>query len=75
MLKSGRARRAVANCLFLVVFSCSSVRIKFSCSVKLALARDGVLQKAEVQEGNSRNLPSSSRAPGEESSESFSVGY
>jgi hypothetical protein len=27
------------------VFSCSSVRIKFSCSVKLALVRDGVCFK------------------------------
>ena len=39
MLKSGRAKRAVANCLLRVVFSCSRVRIKFSCSVILALGR------------------------------------
>lgn len=36
ILKSGRAKRAVENCLLRVVFSCSSVRIKFSCSVMLA---------------------------------------
>ena len=39
MLKSGRARRAVANCLLRVVFSRSRVRIKFSCSVRLVLVK------------------------------------
>ncbi len=37
MLKSGRTKRAVANCLLRAVFSCSIVRIRFSCSIMLEL--------------------------------------
>jgi len=32
MLRRGSARSAAANCLLRAVFSCSRVRIKFSCS-------------------------------------------
>jgi hypothetical protein len=49
ILKSGRAKRAVPNCLLRVVFSCSSVRIKFSCSVMLALGRTVWEQEAELE--------------------------
>ena len=49
MLKSGRAKRAVANCLLRVEFSCSRVRIKFSCSVMLELGRTVCEQKAELE--------------------------
>jgi len=49
MLKIGRAKRAVANCLLRVVFSCSRVRIKFSCSVMLTLGRTVWGQEAEFE--------------------------
>lgn len=35
MLRRGRARSAVANCLLRAMFSCSRVCIKFSCSALL----------------------------------------
>ncbi len=75
MLKSGRMRRAVANCLLRVVFSCSRFRIKFSCSVifeSVTMIWGGRL--SEVMKHGKRTVPSSSRAPSKESSDSLSVG-